>query len=273
MTTTTFTAADLDVTGARLYYEVRGTGPVIALVGAPMDARPFAELADLLAVDHTVLTLDPRGINRSPLADPAGGSDPAERADDLARLLTRLDRGPATVFGSSGGAVSSLALAQHRPDLVTTVIAHEPPLLDLLDDREQLGRATETMVATYRAGDALGAWRRFFALSELDLPDEALQAMFGGDRDPQEVADERFWFERELPASVHWQPDLARLRDSGVRIVVGIGEESTGQLCDRTSTVLAAELGVEPVRFPGDHTGFTDHAAEFADRLRIHLAG
>lgn len=272
MTTTTFATAQLDVAGARLYYEVRGTGPVIALVGAPMDARPFAPLADLLAVDHTVLTLDPRGINRSPLSDPAGGSEPVERADDLARLLTHLDRGPATVFGSSGGAVSSLALAQHHPDLVTTVIAHEPPLLDLLDDRESLGRATEAMVAAYRAGDVLGAWRRFFDQSGLALPDEVMQAMFGGDRDPQDVADERFWFERELPASVHWRPDLSRLSDSGVRIVVGIGEESAGQLCDRTSSALAVELDLEPAWFPGDHTGFTDHVAEFADRLRTHLA-
>ena len=36
--TVSVTAATLEVPGARLYYEVRGAGPFVALVGAPMDA-------------------------------------------------------------------------------------------------------------------------------------------------------------------------------------------------------------------------------------------
>ena len=73
-----------DVADARLYYEVRGHGPLVVLVGAPMDAESFAPLADLLAADHTVLTTDPRGINRSTVADPEQDSTPQLRADDLA---------------------------------------------------------------------------------------------------------------------------------------------------------------------------------------------
>ena len=70
------TARTLEVPGARLHYEVRGTGPLLVLVGAPMDARSFGPLADLLADDHTVLTTDPRGINRSPVDDPGQDSTP-----------------------------------------------------------------------------------------------------------------------------------------------------------------------------------------------------
>ena len=55
----------LVVPEAELYYEVRGTGPLLVLVGAPMDAGWFAPLADLLADDYTVLTTDPRGVKRS----------------------------------------------------------------------------------------------------------------------------------------------------------------------------------------------------------------
>src|ERR1700722_8890927 len=105
-------AADLlPVPGARLYYEVRGQGPVVVLVGAPMDARPFAPLADLLADAYTVVTTDPRGINRSPVDDRNQESTPETRADDLARILARLDRGPAAVLGSSGGAGTAPGLA------------------------------------------------------------------------------------------------------------------------------------------------------------------
>ena len=53
--------------------------------------------------------------------------------------------------------------------------------------------------------------------------------------------------------------------------MVGIGDESTGQLCDRTSSALAAALGIEPTMFPGDHTGFADDPDGFATRLRTVL--
>ena len=95
--------------------------------------------------------------------------------------------------------------------------------------------------------------------------------MFGGERDPQQVADERFWFAYELRESITWVPDVDRLRDSGVRIVIGIGEESTGQLCDRTSTALAGRLGITPTYFPGDHTGFADRPEPFAAAFRAVL--
>lgn len=269
--TTTIATGHLEVPDARLYYEVRGDGPLVVLVGAPMDARSFAPAADLLAADHTVLTTDPRGINRSTVADPDQDSTPEQRADDLSRLLTHLNSGPATVFGSSGGAVTALALAQARPGQVATVIAHEPPVEGLLEDSDRLRELTEDLVATYLAGDVVGAWHKFFAQADITVPDGLVEQMFGGVRDRQVVADERFWFAHELRASTFWQPDLPALRDVPTRIVVGIGEDSAGQYCDRTSTALAAALGIEPTIFPGDHTGFADDPASFATRLRAVL--
>lgn len=55
------------------------------------------------------------------------------------------------------------------------------------------------------------------------------------------------------------------------RIVVGMGDDSAGQICDRTSTALAAALGIEPTRFPGDHIGFVEDPDAFATRLRVVL--
>jgi pimeloyl-ACP methyl ester carboxylesterase len=237
-----------------------------------MDATSFAPLADLLATDHTVLTTDPRGINRSPVHDPDRDSTPEMRADDLARLIRHLDAGPAVVLGSSGGAVSALALVQEHPELVDTVIAHEPPLLQLLDDREQLREATEDIIATYLGGDVRGAWVKFLALANIQLPDEVLEAMIGGERDPQTIADEHFQHAHMLRATSFWEPDLANLRSPRTRVVVGIGERSGGQICERTSEALAALLGIEPTRFPGDHIGFVENPEAFAVRLRAVLA-
>jgi pimeloyl-ACP methyl ester carboxylesterase len=266
------TTRTLDVPGARLHHEVRGSGPLVVLVAAPMDARSFAPLADLLATDHTVLTTDPRGINRSPVDDPEQDSTPEMRADDLARLITHLGAGQAAVLGSSGGAVSVLALAQARPDLVHTVVAHEPPLDELLDDRVQLRADTEDMVATYLSGDIAGAWKKFLATANIHLPDEVAEQMFGGVRDPQTLADEHFQYAHMLLPTTRWVPDIAALRATPTRIVVGIGEQSAGQLCDRASRALAAALGVTPTMFPGDHIGFTQTPEAFASRLRAVLA-
>jgi pimeloyl-ACP methyl ester carboxylesterase len=273
MTTIPATTQSLAVPGARLHYEVRGTGPLVLLAAAPMDARSFEPLAGLLARDHTVLTTDPRGINRSSVDHPDRDSTPEDRADDLARLLTHLDAGPAVAFGSSGGAVSVLALAQLRPELVHTVIAHEPPLQELLPDREQLHTATEEMIATYLAGDVAGAWQQFLRIANIELPLEVVEQMFLSDRSPQTVADEYFQFAHMLRATAQWRPDLDRLRSVPTRIVVGIGEESAGQLCDRASRALAEALGEAPVLFPGDHIGFAEEPAAFEVHLRKLLEG
>ncbi|MEU5853386.1 alpha/beta fold hydrolase [Saccharopolyspora shandongensis] len=236
-----------------------------------MDARAFAPLAALLAADHTVLTTDPRGINRSRVDDPDQDSTPEMRADDLARLLTHLDAGPAAVLGSSGGAVSALALAQAHPELVRTAVAHEPPLTELLDDRDQLRAGREDMIETYLAGDGLGAWKKFLAQANIFLPDEVVEQMAAADRDPQDIADERFQYTHMLRPTTRWRPDIAALCSAPTRIVIGIGEESGDQLCERTSKALAAELGIEPTMFPGGHIGFAEDPEAFLPRLRAVL--
>ncbi|WP_405163898.1 alpha/beta hydrolase [Nocardia sp. NBC_01499] len=269
MTQTSSVAAHtLDVPGARLYYEVRGSGPLIAMVGAPMNAAAFAPAAELLATDHTVLTMDPRGHMGSVLDDPEQDSTPQLRADDLARILTHLDAGPAVVLGSSGGAVTILALVQANPELVSTAIAHEPPLNQLLDNRDELRVQTADLVTTYASGDTLGAWRKFFANANIQMPELMLEQMFGGDRDPAQVASERFWYLHEIDGTAWWEPDLAALRTTPVRVVAGIGAESANQFCDHTTRALAAQLGLEPTLFPGAHTGFVEDPAAFVVRLR-----
>ncbi len=270
-TTVPVTVESLRVPGAHLHYEVRGEGPLVVLVGAPMDAGSFAPLADLLATDHTVLTTDPRGINRSPVDDPDQDSTPELRADDLSRLVAHLDAGPAVVLGSSGGAVSALALVQAHPEQVRTVIAHEPPLDELLDDREDLRAKTEDIIATHLAGDHVGARRKFLATANITMPEEVFQLMFAGEREPQQVADEHFQHAHMLRPTTRWEPDIALLRSVSTRIVIGIGDDSAGQLCDRTSRALTAVLGIEPTMFPGGHIAFAEDPVGFARRLRAVL--
>lgn len=271
--TSTRATGHVDVAGASLHYEVRGAGPLLALHAAPMTSDDFAPLADLLAADHTVLTGDPRGIRRSAVADPTADVSPDQRAGDLAAIIEHVDAGPAHVLGSSGGAVSALALAQRRPDLVRTVVAHEPPLAELLPDRDELLAAHHDMTARYLSGDRRGYWELFLRTANLDLPPELFEAWFGGPIEGQDARDERFSVEHMDIPTTFWSPDLAALRAVGPRVVVGIGEASAGQLCDRASRALAGELGLTPALFPGGHTGFAENPPAFAARLREVLKG
>lgn len=262
----------LDVPGARLYFELRGLGPLFALIGAPMTADAFAPLADALAIDHTVLTCDPRGVGRSEVDDPDTDSTPELRANDLAHLIEEVGVGPATVFGSSGGAVTALALIQQRPELVSALIAHEPPLEKLLADRDEQHAITEDVCVTYLSGDILGGWRKFLAQAGITMPPEALEQYFGPNRDSQTLADEKYWFAHELRPTTWWTPNLDALRNTSARIIVGIGEDSTDQICDHTARALATELRLIPTKFPGDHTGFTTEPHAFANILKGSLA-
>lgn len=257
----------LDVPGAKLHYELRGDGPLVVLFGTPMDARSFEGLADLLAGEHTVLTTDPRGIRRSTITDHAAPISIETRADDLARLIAHVDAGPAAVLGSSGGAVTALGLAQHHPDAVRLVIAHEPPLTELLPEHEELRAKGADIAATHLAGDVLGAWRKFLEMAHIFLPEEVVQ-MMAAPGSPQDIADADFQYSHLFTPTVTWEPDTTLLKGAAGKIVVGLGEESTGQICERTSRALAASLGTEPVMFPGGHIGFAEDPAAFAPRLR-----
>ena len=100
----------LDVPGGRLYYEVRGSGPLLLVIGQPMTSAPFGPVADLLAEDHTVVTYDPHGLGASTIEDPSRDVTPEIEADDLAYLVDAVGGERADVFGSSGGGIAALAL-------------------------------------------------------------------------------------------------------------------------------------------------------------------
>jgi pimeloyl-ACP methyl ester carboxylesterase len=263
-------AHTLDVPGARLYYEVRGSGPLLVIVGAPMPAADFAPLADALAVDHTVVTLDPRGMAHSVLDDPDQDSTPALRADDVVAVLDALDAGTADVFGSSGGAVTGLALVTRHPDRVRTLVAHEPPLLELLPEAAEQRAAVEDMIDTFHREGLGPAWVKFMVNAGFDL--SRLPAPPPGPPSEQALTDGARFFDHELRGTTRYLPDVRGLTAGPAQVIVGIGVESGDLVTDRTSRALAERLGTSPVMFPGDHGGFIGHAEAFADVLRKVIA-
>jgi hypothetical protein len=148
------------------------------------------------------------------------------------------------------------------------VIAHEPPLLEILPDRDELVAGTEEMLALFETGDRKATFRTFMAVANLELPDEVVEMMVSPDATPQELADEAFQYRNMYRGTVGFRPDVARLKSVSTRVLVGIGEDSAGELCDRSSRVLADRLGTGPKMFPGGHIGFATDPAAFEIRLR-----
>jgi pimeloyl-ACP methyl ester carboxylesterase len=152
----------LEMPDALLTYDVRSNGsssePVLLLIASPMGAAGFGTLSDHFT-DRTVVTYDPRGVERSVLRDTASEYTPDDHADDLHRLISALDAGPVDIFASSGGAVNALALVGSHPEQVRTLVAHEPPMSQELPDRDEALAAGQAIHDMYLREGLVRRWR------------------------------------------------------------------------------------------------------------------
>jgi len=269
---------ELKVPGASLYYEVRGSGPVLLFIaGGPADAGVFSDVAGRLADRYTVVTYDPRGNSRSTLDGPAEDQRIAVHADDAHRLLAELGAEPACVLGSSGGALVGLELAARHPEQVRTLVAHEPPALELLPDParwraftqevEDTNRTEGMFPAVMKFGEGVGLEPPPPPEGEPDPAEMEAMARIGGNMD--------FFFAHVLRSFGGFTPDVAALQAGSTRIVLAGGAESRAKPhpAYQATVVMAELLGTEVEHFPGQHGGFQTHAEPFAKKLHEVLEG
>jgi len=266
MTTTQSATHSLDVPGATLAYDVRAndtsTEPVLLLIGSPMGAAGFGTLASHFT-DRTVVTYDPRGADRSQKTDPATPSTPQEHANDLHRLIHALNAGPVDLFASSGGAVNALALVERHPEQVRTLVAHEPPLFQVLPDRDAAISAASDIHATYMRSGFGAGMAKFIMLVQHKGPvpaDWANQpapdpAMFGLPTQDDGTRTDAL-MGQNITSSTSYQPDFDALARASTRIVIAAGVESEGELANRGAYGVAERLGTTPIMFPSNHGGF-----------------
>ena len=261
----------LTVPGARLYYEVSGSGPVLLLIpGGMADAAGFAPLVRFLEESYTVVRYDPRGISHSRLDGP-GEDVPVEvHADDAQRLLKAVGDQPAFVLGHSGGAVIGLALVERHPELVQTYVAHEPPLVELLPEGDERRNDGQKIYDTYLKEGAGAAMEQFMSTAGMDeapvaMSPEAQEFMAQQMASMEQNLD--FFFAHYLLPVTSYSPDFAALQRASTQVLVGVGEDSAGQETYDTALALAERLETEAVVFPGDHIGMATLPEEFAVTL------
>ncbi|SEG99809.1 Pimeloyl-ACP methyl ester carboxylesterase [Nonomuraea solani] len=263
----------LVVPGARLYYEVRGGGPVLLLVpGGGGDAGVLDPLADELAGRFTVVAVDPRGYSRSHLDGPHEDQRVEVHSEDAHRLLERLTPPGegAYVFGGSDGGIVALDLLARHPGRLRRVVAHEPPCVEVLPDAAAQRAFFGEVYAIYRAEGIGAAGAHMLAGiggKMKELPDPATLPPRAAEMVARVTANIPLFMEHELRQFTSYRPDVAALSGVADRLVLAVGRESRGHLPYRPAAELAAQTGGELVEFPGGHGGYTEHPAEFAKVL------
>src|SRR6266508_6520684 len=129
-----------------------------------MAASGFSTLASYFP-DRTVITYDPRGLGRSIRKDGRVENAPTVQADDVHAVIEALGVGPVEMFASSGGAVTALALVAAHPNDVTTLVAHEPPLIPVLPDAGAVERARAGIRDAYEAEGSSAGMAAFIAMT------------------------------------------------------------------------------------------------------------
>jgi pimeloyl-ACP methyl ester carboxylesterase len=226
-----------------------------------------------------VVTNDPRGLGRSGRRDGRVEQVPAVQAEDVHAVIEALGAGPVEMFASSGGAVTALALVAAHPGDVTTLVAHEPPLIPVVADAEAAERARGAVRDAYEAHGSNAGMAAFIAMSswrgEFDddyfaqpAPDPA---MFGMPSEDDGTRDSPLLSDRSWQVS-SYQPEVERLTAAPTRVVVAVGEESRGTFTGRAAVGMAELLGQQAAVFPSHHGGFVSHESgqpeAFARKLR-----
>ena len=282
----------LETPEADIVYDVHGPAPAesprppLLMAGQPMTAEGFGTLASHFP-DRTVVTYDPRGLGRSVRKDGRDDHVPAVHAEDLHAVIQALGAGAVEVFGSSGGAVTALALVTAHPGDVSTLVAHEPPLAGSLPDAAAAERAGQAMRDAYQAKGfgagmaafmAMTSWRGEFTDAYFALP-PADPVQFGLPADDDGSRDDPLLTDRSLAVTTY-RLDVEALAAAPTRIIVAVGEESREVFTGRAAVGTAELLGQEATVFPSHHGGFlggefgyAGQPEAFAKKLREVLEG
>jgi pimeloyl-ACP methyl ester carboxylesterase len=251
-----------------LHTEIRGpmryTGsdrtPVVFVHGSWTDADSWQLVAPAIAAERVTVVYDRRGHSRSPWTQPVTRR---RDEDDLIALIEHIGSRSVHLVGNSYGASIALAVAGRRPDLVASVVAHEPPLLGaaspgtpLEHELDALRTLALEIAATIDRGEAAEAAERFTetALGEgawAFLPRE-VQATF--------IANASTFAGMVRDPGYDQVPDLAR---HPMPIVLTSGTASPGWLPAIVDQLVAAHPNIGCDRYEGaGHVPHLTHPVE-----------
>lgn len=266
-------AAEAD--GARLRFRRQGSGPALLMIpGGGGDGARYARIAAILSAYYTVLTYDRRGNagSRTPGSAPAVMSLDQQSTDAKA-VIEANGFASALVFGNSGGATIGLEMAARIPGSLDGLVAHEPPLPNVLPDAAEHRSDGDALSLTLQRDGWRPAAIQFLAMNGLlpgnPLTRAALRLSLSLKAGP--AADLAHFVTCEMMQFLRYAPDFGRIASSGVPIVFAAGRTSAGSYCYEAARACSERLGTPFAEFPGGHTGFAEDPQGFAAALREAL--
>ena len=257
------------VPGANIYYEMQGKGPILLMIsGGSGDAGSYNRVISYLTGKYTIVTYDRRGYVRSKPDDPNQALTIAEESDDIHYLLEALTRKPVCIFGSSIGAVIALDFASRFPEQARLTIAHEPPANYLTKD-------TASQNPQQNIQDILASQGAEEAMKEIASQAGVELSNIGTARSPDQLANARFFLQKEFPALAMYRFNFDELKSSMklTKFVIGIGTSSQGNGMGYLGALAISDItGIPKVAFPGGHAGMSSQPEEFAGILLGTLA-
>ncbi|MET8626464.1 alpha/beta fold hydrolase [Kitasatospora sp. NPDC004669] len=274
ITAGTIRTGSLRTGGAELNWRAdQATTTVIFVHGSFDDHTSWDQVVSLLPSNITAIRYDRRGHSRS--SAPAGRANLYDHVGDLVSVITELAGGAAHVVGHSYGALVALMAAARHPELVHSLLVHEPPAFSLLagdPQGEQLraeARAHVTTVAAHiEAGRrdeavALFAEKVAFGPQWRELFPQPQRAMLAGNAHT---------FLDQFRDPDHYALDLEALATDRVPITMTVGTIGPATVL-RSTQLLADRLPaatVEALAGAG-HAPQLSHPDAFAAALVRHL--
>jgi pimeloyl-ACP methyl ester carboxylesterase len=220
----------IEVDGATLYCEERGTGtPVVLIHGGLVSSAMWEPVLPQLGDDFRVITPDSRGHGRSTIQ--SGGLSFPQIADDVAALISKLGLVRPVVGGYSDGGQVTLELGARHPDVAGALIvgaaypdfgssglrdvwraflgADESGTPDLAHLDAVLGESADRLKSMHPGGDpqwrelveqTAQMWLDYEGLTDDEIAKiTAPTLVFGGDRDEEVALDLVVSLYRALP--------------------------------------------------------------------------
>jgi len=257
----------MDVGGASLRYDVRGSGPPLVFInGWALNYTVWDDQVAEFARDHRVIRYDLRGFGKS-----TGHADATRDADDLRILLDSLGVPTVRVVGLSRGAMIAATFAVRWPQRVDAVVLYGmgPPLdFPIQPDRgERQGRLAQ--VARDHGVDSLKVFIGTLPLAWMppDRPDiVAKMQRTLADYDARDLIDPR------PPSNRVARPTIAELSRLSVPVLLIHGDHET-PLPPQVADTLARRIpGAKRVVITsGGHGAHLAQPDAFNRELRVFL--
>ncbi|RIN55103.1 alpha/beta fold hydrolase [Staphylococcus simulans] len=276
----------LETNNAIIRYDMMGHGPILLCIpGASGINDSYLDLAHKLEDYFTVVLPDRRGYGASELltALPSSIANTKDTycltmdVEDIKTLIQTLSNHPVYLFATDTGAVPALEFACMYPELVKTLLVHEPLNTSVLPNREDYVPQTEQIARTAMIEGVPAAMRQYERLINPSHSD--MQVLVENTIAPCAVCSPstsqirssestNIWLQYELRQYLNYQIDIETLKAKDVSIKFLQGEQSKESLGYEAAKYFAHSLNANLFQVTGGHYGYAQQPKQFAKAVK-----